>query len=136
MCARLLYRCVFQSAVSAELIVRLGADPRLRDALDAMPPKMISLSSGRPSAAVAADASSLENRVEQVVARLESATFTGKGDREVVPRLYKEYASRLADSLQPILALPLDGPHTGVKYYFVRADKLRATKATTLPALQ
>ena len=39
--------CVFEDAVSHELLARLGAAPRVREALDALPSKVFVLRSGR-----------------------------------------------------------------------------------------
>ena len=47
----------------------------------------------------------VEGRVERIVGRIQKATFTGKGDKEKVPDLYKEYVERIAGTLQPLLAL-------------------------------
>ena len=46
----------------------------------------------------------LEGRVERVVARIQRATFTGKGDKDKVPAVYREYVERIAGALQPLLA--------------------------------
>ena len=41
-----------------------------------------------------------EGRVERVTRRIKKATFTGKGDKEKVPDLYKEYVERIAGTLR------------------------------------
>ena len=59
-------RCVFESAVSGELIIRLSAFPAMRAALDALPPKLYALSSTQPAEPVDLTSQALETRVEQV----------------------------------------------------------------------
>jgi hypothetical protein len=97
--------CVFEDAVSHELLARLGAVPRVREALDALPSKVLVLRSGRPSEPCAAPTGELADRVERVVARIAGATFTGKGDKDTVPALYREYVTRIVGVVQPVLAL-------------------------------
>jgi Ran GTPase-activating protein (RanGAP) involved in mRNA processing and transport len=95
--------CVFESAVSGELIVRLSAIPRVKAELDKLPPKMLQLRSGCPLETVDLSAGRLETRVAEVVARIEGATFTGKGDKAMVVGLYKKYVDRIAGALQRVL---------------------------------
>ena len=45
----------------------------------------------------------LEKRVELVTKRLQRATFTGKGDKDTVPLLYKRYVEQIAGLLQKTL---------------------------------
>ena len=95
--------CVFESAVSGELILRLSAIPRVKAELDKLPPKMLQLRSGCPLETVDLSAGRLETRVDEVVARIEGATFTGKGDKAMVVGLYKKYVDRIAGALQRVL---------------------------------
>jgi len=97
--------CVFEDAVSHELLARLGAVPRVREALDALPSKVLVLRSGRPTEPCVAPIGELADRVERVVARIAGATFTGKGDKDTVPALYREYVTRIVGVVQPVLAL-------------------------------
>ena len=98
--------CCFEDAVSSELVVRLSANPKVRTALAALQqPKMLALSSGKEPMVIDLDEEHLEDRVERVVARIQHATFTGKGDQQVVPALYKGYVGKLADALVQTLAL-------------------------------
>ena len=95
--------CVFESAVSGELILRLSAVPRVKAELDKLPPKMLQLRSGCPLETVDLSAGRLETRVDDVVASIERATFTGKGDKAMVVGLYKKYVDRIAGALQRVL---------------------------------
>eukprot|EP00900_Chrysochromulina_parva_P003387 jgi/Chrpa1/13049/Chrysochromulina_OHIO_Genome00024578-RA len=95
--------CVFESAVSSELILRLSVVPRVKAELDKLPPKMLQLRSGCPLETVDLSAGRLETRVDEVVARIEGATFTGKGDKAMVVGLYKKYVDRIAGALLRVL---------------------------------
>eukprot|EP00966_Prymnesium_polylepis_P250010 5779347-Prymnesium_polylepis.1 len=103
-----MHRCVFENAVSSEVIVRLSAYPKMRAVLDKLPPKVLSLASGRPTEAVELATGELDSRVERVVGRIQKATFTGKGDKESVPALFQSYVERIAGVLQKTLAFVSD----------------------------
>ena len=62
--------CVFESAVSGELILRLSVVPRLKAELDKLPPKMLQVRSGLSLEPVDLSAGRLETRVAEVVARI------------------------------------------------------------------
>ena len=47
----------------------------------------------------------VEERVKRVVASIQQATFTGKGDKELVPNLYTSYIERVATALMSTLSL-------------------------------
>ena len=99
--------CTFESAVSSELLVRLRANPRTVDILhelDALPPKLLQLRSGEPSRAVDLDEEVLNGRATRIVAKIQGATFTGKGDKVTVPSLYRTYATEIAAALHRTLA--------------------------------
>ena len=91
--------------MSGELLVRLSVYPRMKAELDKLPPKLISMASGRAPKPVELSHSDVWQRVQQVVETIEKATFTGKGDKEVVPALYKRYVERVATVLASTLAL-------------------------------
>ena len=91
--------------MSSELIVRLSASPKLRGIIDALPPKVLSLSASGPTAPVDWKAESLETRVEDIQSRIERATFTSKSDKSNVVRLYKDYVARIATALLKTTAL-------------------------------
>ena len=99
-------RCVLESSASSELIVRLRAYPKMWAALEVLPPKVLALSSSEPSKPIELlDAAALETRVEDVTARIERATFTGKGDKPMVIAMYKDYVGSIATVLQKTLVL-------------------------------
>ena len=91
--------------MSGELLVRLSVYPRMKAVLDKLPPKMLSLASGRAPEPVEVSHSDVWHRVEQVIENIQQATFTGKGDKEVVPELYRSYVQRVATLLVSTLAL-------------------------------
>jgi len=95
--------CVFESAVSGELILRLSVVPRLKAELDKLPPKMLQVRSGHSLEPVDLSAGRLETRVADVIARIEGATFTGKGDKAMVIDLYKTFVERIAGALARLL---------------------------------
>ena len=84
-------RCCFEHFVSGEVTMRLHANPRLRAALDALPPKMLALSSDKPPQPISFAKETLNGRVEHVVESIQRATFTGAADKAKVINMYKEY---------------------------------------------
>jgi hypothetical protein len=99
---------VFESAVSSKLITVVFKEyPRMRDTLDVLPPKLLRLSSTRSAEPVDLDML-LEQSVETVEASIERATFTGKGDKQTVTKLYKDYVERIARVLTTLLTI---APH-------------------------
>jgi len=142
--------CVFESAVSGELILRLSAFPRIKAELDKLPPKMLKLRSGWPLEAVDLSAGQLETRVAEVVDSIERAIFTGKGDKPMVIGLYTKYVERIAGALQRLLPkvlasnsatamqvalppMPADAGFASMKAWHL--DLLRAQHAHILDAL-
>ena len=100
------YRCVTESALSGELLVRLtGALPRLHDVLKQLPPKMIRISTNAPTVRVEFSAEDVATRVDDVVGSILRSAFTSGSDREKVPRMYKAYVTRIATMLQKALAI-------------------------------
>ena len=106
-CTLLCAQVRLRISASSELLVRLRAYPKMWEALKALPPKVLALSSSEPSKPVELPAEeSLETRVDDVTARIQQATFTGKGgDKEKVIVVYKDYVARIATALQKTLAL-------------------------------
>ena len=100
------YRCVTESALSGELLVRLtGALPRLHDVLKQLPPKMIRISTNEPTVRVEFSAEDVATRVDDVVGSILRSAFTSGSDMEKVPRMYKAYVTRIATMLQKALAI-------------------------------
>ena len=66
--------------------------------LKRLPPKVIEIDGDGPRVADANEAGSSDEgtgpRIERVRVSLKAATFTGKGDEEVVMRLYNDYLPR------------------------------------------
>ena len=100
------HRCCFEDAVTKELGLRLLNYPKMKAAMDKLPPKLLALSSQRlPVPHVY----SPEGQHEQLArARILSATFTNPNDKDRVPALYDEYVSRIATTLMGTLALQQD----------------------------
>ena len=98
-------------------------------ALDALPPKMLALSS-TAIVPVDLDAEALETRVDEVTARIGAATFTGKGDKEAVVKMLKDYNSLLAFSRSTRMLQRArkdsDNPHQKTKPVVVPVDSLHA----------
>ena len=108
--------CNFEDAVSGELICRLCAAPRTREALATLPPKMLLLSSaGSPEPVEMPEDVQLNTRVDDVVARIERAKFIGKADEPMVIEKYKEYVARIAHALQRTLAFAASEAASGVE---------------------
>jgi hypothetical protein len=96
--------CVFENAVSYELLARLPGLPRVREALDALPSKVLVLRSGQPTEPGVAR-EQRETRVAKVVASIERASFTGKGDKAMVVALYRKYVARIIGVVQSVILL-------------------------------
>ena len=73
---------------------------------------------------VGLEGASFRRRVAEVVKSIQNATFTGRGDKNKVVELYRDYASRIAGVLQKTLATPLA---TGIGAAF----GAEATRAST-----
>ena len=101
---RVARRCSFESAISSELLVRLSANPRLSAALNALPPKLLLVSS-ESTQVENVSKEELATRVTRVGERIRSAKFVGKGDANAVPKMYEDYVGRIADMVMPLLAM-------------------------------
>ena len=98
--------CSFEVAVSGELIARLSAYPKMTEVLEKLPPKVLLLASNRPTQPmVMTETGGLDQRLERNMTRIQSATFTGKADRETVPLLYRDYVEQLVGVLQKTLVM-------------------------------
>jgi hypothetical protein len=106
--------CVFENAVSYELLARLPGLPRVREALDALPSKVLVLRSGQPTEPGVAR-EQRETRVAKVVASIERASFTGKGDKAMVVALYRKYVARIIGVVQSVILL---GTGTGTGHCY------------------
>ena len=92
--------------MSGEVIARVHvAYPKIKALLDAaLPPKMLALASGQPAEAIVQPTVDLQMRVEDVKRRINTATFTGKGDKDAVPVLYTDFIERFVGALAQTLA--------------------------------
>ena len=100
-------RPCFEGSVSGELLVRLQTYPKLKELLDKLPPKMLSIASGKPVEEVRVGQSAT-TRVDLVSKLIRNAKFTGKGDAEKVPTLYQNYVERMVTALMRTLATAIE----------------------------
>ena len=98
-------RCVAESAVSGEMLSRLTVVPAMQTMLEALPPKMLRISTNKQPERVRFSEHALGSRVDDVYALINGATFTGKGDKEKVPLKYRAYATAISAALTDVLVL-------------------------------
>ena len=101
----MLARCVAESAVSGEMLSRLTVVPAMQTMLKVLPPKMLRISTDKQAEPVEFSEGALGSRVDDVYARINDATFTGKGDKEKVPLKYRAYATAISAALTDVLVL-------------------------------
>ena len=65
---------------------------------------MFALSTGEPAKEIELRQVASDQHVKLALKRIEDATFTGKGDRQMVMQLYKDYIDLLASVLTKTLA--------------------------------
>ena len=98
--------CCFETAVSHELLARLTTYPRMKAALDKLPPKMISIGSNKFPEVVDLDSKlQVQVHMQASLARIQRAAFTGSGDKDKVPALYVDYVEKIVGALQSTLAM-------------------------------
>ena len=89
--------------MSTEAIARAQYYTGLKVVLERLPPKLIEIDGDGPRVADADEAGGGDEgagpRIERVRAALKAATFTGKGDREVVGRLYNGYITKIGNAM-------------------------------------
>ena len=100
--------CVFEEGVSVELIARLETYPKMKAVLDALPPKVLALSSKAPPKPVAVSAD--DARFARVTGKIEKATFTGPSDKPLVVGIYREFVERITRVLTSTLKLAAAAP--------------------------
>ena len=94
----------FESAVSTEVLARAAYYPKLRAALDRLPPKMLEIDevdgSGEPTPAPVVDdgGEGAGPRLTRVREAIRGAHFTGKGDKSTVTSLYNSYVSQVSNA--------------------------------------
>ena len=69
--------CSFEGSVSVELIARLSTYPKMEALLNRLPPKLLSLSAGRPAEPVAWEAHAGGRHVEHTPVRTVAGVHTG-----------------------------------------------------------
>ena len=98
-------RCVCENDLCGELVSRLSAYPKMKEALASLPPKMVCLAEGKLALEVTLEVGDLATRVATVKARIEQAAFTTTSDKKLVLSLYEDYVKRIAGVLQSTLTL-------------------------------
>ncbi|EOD15166.1 hypothetical protein EMIHUDRAFT_119448 [Emiliania huxleyi CCMP1516] len=91
----------FESAVSTEALAQLAYYPGLGKLLEELPPKVIEIDGEGPRVAEMEDRADegMGPRNERVIAAIEAASFTGKGDKPVVVQLYRDYAIKVNNAM-------------------------------------
>ena len=104
--------CQLEGSVSGEAVLRLQEYPKMEAELNKLPPKVLTLSSNHAARPKELKASGGQH-VKQVFELIQNAKFTGKGDKERVVAMYKDYAMRIARVLQGTLAFAAGGDDAG-----------------------
>ena len=93
----------FETGVSTEALTRAVYYPKLRAVLEELPPKLVEIDGEAPVVAAndgtAAGDEGAGPRIARVRGSIEAATFTGKGDKEVVLRLLRDYMARIGNAM-------------------------------------
>eukprot|EP00900_Chrysochromulina_parva_P025953 jgi/Chrpa1/7992/Chrysochromulina_OHIO_Genome00003271-RA len=90
-----------ESGVSTEGLSRAAYLPGLKATLERLPPKLVEIDGEAPEAASEQYGGSegAGPRIERVRSSIRDAVFTGKGDKEVVMRLYDEYITKIGNAM-------------------------------------
>ena len=88
-----LTRCVFEDSVSSALLMRTRFDAKLTKALDGLPAKLFSISR---TEVVPIYQPEQHDAPEDLI---RAAAFTGRGDEETVPKLYRNYDKKIVDRI-------------------------------------
>jgi hypothetical protein len=89
----------FESGVSTEALSRLSGYPRLKSLLSGLPPKLIEIDGAAPVPAEPSVSDGVLAHSASVRAQLRETTFTGKGDKQRVEKLYQDYVVDIANAL-------------------------------------
>ena len=89
----------FESAVSTYAVVRASYYPRLQSSLSPLPPKLIDIGGSSMSIVAQHSDVDLPTQIDHQRARIQAATFTGKGDKEVVIDLYNRYITAIGNAI-------------------------------------
>ena len=90
-----------ESGVSTEGLSRAAYLPGLKATLERLPPKLVEIDGEAPEAASEqyGGSAGAGPRIERVRLSIRDAVFTGKGDKEVVMRLYDEYITKIGNAM-------------------------------------
>ena len=88
--------------MSSEAVARVAYFKGLKAVLARLPPKLVEIDSEVPVEAEEGESAAGEGmgpRVERVRTSIQAATFTGKGDKEVVVKLYNDYIAHIGNAM-------------------------------------
>jgi len=89
-----------ETGVGTELLARSVFFPRLKAALDALPPKFIEIDGEEPTPVnFEPTAEGAGPRIERVKAAIEGAFFTGKGDKPVVVGMFSDFVVHIGNAM-------------------------------------
>ena len=86
--------CSFEEIVSATLLAHLQKFGKIREALGSMPPKVLKLSDANPAGEDVTSLVAVEDHIARGEERIRSAEFTNGADKDMVVRLFRDYAQR------------------------------------------
>ena len=107
----------FESAVSTEALARVAHFKGLKAVLAKMPPKLVDIDGNEPREAKEAAVSGptdegVGRRIERVRGSIRAATFTVKGDANVVLGMYADFITRISNTLN-VSGEAVDGVYEG-----------------------
>lgn len=105
----------FESAVSTEALARVIFFPRLKAALDGLPPKLVDIGTDPPTAVREVDdgGEGAGPRIQRARAAIAAATFTNETDKPVVLELYNDYITSIGNAMNAAGEVDAGGEYTG-----------------------
>ena len=92
-----------ENNAATEVLAQLALRPSVNQELASLPPKLVDIGRGAATVvSVPIDSATVNERWAKKRAAIEQATFTGKGDSEVVKRLYDSFIVKLGKAIQVV----------------------------------